>query len=582
MSAKPKPGQSKLYLLTRGTLLAYFLISILILLFSLNKGLDITDESFYLLSYQFPQENLFFPSAFHLLIHALFDWMNPGIVFYRLLRFILTIFCLYVFSASLFQWQHNHLEQPSSDFKLLFLIIWLSSLVNYALGSQTPGYNDFTLFITLLASALLVRALDSSSSQRLLFGIGALLGLEFYIKFSTSILLLLFFAGFWLIMRFSRNSLIDLLILIAGYFSAFIVLLIITPSMGEWLSSFSLINEVYSSAGAYNLSQMLSNYLFQFGNMLYYSLVIYWPIFLALIFVKYSQKHSWFPLIWLLSSLYFIFQQWVLLPEVGSFVYSLWFILFLLIFIEVLFYREIFKSCHKSLFLTALFLWLIPLICVVGTAGDFVLQSTKYIPLGLGGFFILYQSVVPRQAKLSILLVLITLSASIQGIYYSVYKPYRLAGNLFHQSSPSSFPNLKGIYLDAQTSQYLDNLNHLIQSRSQYQAPQPIVALYNMPGLVYALGGISPGIPWFIYYSDPPSNPTISCYALTQSKIKQPEKTLIIFNGYQVHPLMYQCLEKIGIPYKKYQAIGSLWMQSPHSYPGDHPFQEKVTILSRF
>ena len=75
-----------------------------IIIFSLNRGFDFTDEGGFLLSYKYANTYKGGIYNYHIIIAKLTNWFNPGILAYRWLSLILTLFSSFILSIGLYRW----------------------------------------------------------------------------------------------------------------------------------------------------------------------------------------------------------------------------------------------------------------------------------------------------------------------------------------------------------------------------------------------------------------------------------------------------------------------------------------------
>jgi hypothetical protein len=77
--------------------------------------------------------------------------------------------------------------------------------------------------------------------------------------------------------------------------------------------------------------------------------------------------------------------------------------------------------------------------------------------------------------------------------------PYRLVDNRVTNSEPLNVRSarLNGIKVDAQTKTFLEAFDAII-AKSKFQPGDGMIMLYDMPGMVYMVGGYSPGEPWYM------------------------------------------------------------------------------------
>jgi hypothetical protein len=86
---------------------------------------------------------------------------------------------------------------------------------------------------------------------------------------------------------------------------------------------------------------------------------------------------------------------------------------------------------------------------------------------------------------------------SIQVFSGCLQDPYRLSTGLPGQNTPTVVgPAGSVLLLDPASSRFITGLRQAAAACGLIPG-SPVLAFYNMPGLVYAIGGVSPGIPWY-------------------------------------------------------------------------------------
>ncbi len=99
------------------TRLAYYAIfglisfQLSIVLWASNKGLDLTDESFYLLSFFYPENSDYSFTKFYLIFHKIFFLYNSSIQTLRIFLIILVCLSSVFYSSCLF----NLLQKKRND-----------------------------------------------------------------------------------------------------------------------------------------------------------------------------------------------------------------------------------------------------------------------------------------------------------------------------------------------------------------------------------------------------------------------------------------------------------------------------------
>lgn len=179
----------------------------------LNKGFELSDESYYLLATKRPFDNALLNSAFGLVNHRLTFGLND-LLSLRLFKLIYQLFFLGVFARSFFLFSIrclNAFRQPALLFSILLIVVGLS---NYDFLPMTLSYNSWSLNFGLLFWSGILFA-HSAESKR---GIGLshmLMGLSvlflFYAKASNAVVMALFYITYVCI--YHRNNILNALLL---------------------------------------------------------------------------------------------------------------------------------------------------------------------------------------------------------------------------------------------------------------------------------------------------------------------------------------------------------------------------------
>jgi hypothetical protein len=102
--------------------------------------------------------------------------------------------------------------------------------------------------------------------------------------------------------------------------------------------------------------------------------------------------------------------------------------------------------------------------------------------------------------------VLLAVATSAVFVEHQVLRPYGLASPLYAQTHATSLvPELR---VDTATKHLLEDL-HARMREAGFERGDPVIALDFMPGLVHALGGRSPGFPFFAF-----DKPAQNCWAI--------------------------------------------------------------------
>jgi hypothetical protein len=178
--------------------------ALLLLIWNLDRGLDITDESILLYFYRHPDAFLDRIYQHHFrLVRALVPSSLDHVYYYRLLKLLSLVAFTSIFSAIFAIWttrRFNFLAGYSLDPITLFFFLLTGSLLSYCHGSQTLSYNDLVT-VSLLAVATAGFLLDLSPSRissdvwRFLisFLVGGILLMTFFVKWPSAVLLAVYY-----------------------------------------------------------------------------------------------------------------------------------------------------------------------------------------------------------------------------------------------------------------------------------------------------------------------------------------------------------------------------------------------------
>ena len=106
-----------MYRLLRLVLVTVLASLLPIIIWGLDKGLDITDESMTLLLYAHPEEYRSMASMDYLIVSRVTGWMHPTVIAYRWLALALTVLATLTFAYGFYRWLARFF-QPSEIFSV--------------------------------------------------------------------------------------------------------------------------------------------------------------------------------------------------------------------------------------------------------------------------------------------------------------------------------------------------------------------------------------------------------------------------------------------------------------------------------
>jgi hypothetical protein len=233
-------------------------------------------------------------------------------------------------------------------------------------------------------------------------------------------------------------------------------------------------------------------------------------------------------------------------------------------------------------------LFALPFCCSFGASNPILLHSVTCIsPIFLALSALSVMGASTSYARFYRILLTIGLSALVfaRYIYGYVYHPYFLYDSLRHQQYyANDLPNLKGIRIDQQAHEFLASIWQLLK-QGGFSAGDAVVALYDLPGVVYAAGGRAPAAAWLF--------PNAEYRALTTMWIRrigaQEKGKLFIITSWELSPKTRHLLQESGIDFpNSFELIGSTQMKPYKDGYGsgdcgadDHFLQGEVRIYKR-
>jgi hypothetical protein len=247
-------------------------------------------------------------------------------------------------------------------------------------------------------------------------------------------------------------------------------------------------------------------------------------------------------------------------------------------------FRAIFRN-EKSL--VTIFLLLLPLMGSFGTNTGLIEKAIDTLPLWFAVMVILLHEVsqvetIPygyRKTIMGVFVAFLVFTTSVQIVYGYEFYPYHLNENRLKQDfEVKNSDRLRGIKLDQATSQFYEGLITLVTENTSFAPLDPIIGLFDIPGMVYAVGGMSPGKAFFPLTTNLES----ACQAIGKTKMKNLNQAIILsmfelnrenadcFLDFNIDITKnYQLLDVIEVPYEYLHKRGQdfLYVYAPRSFP---------------
>jgi hypothetical protein len=495
-----------------------------------NRGFDITDEGMYLLVSLHPQQVSAAATLFYVYLASLYDLVGGNIGAFRVIGYVL------VAGSALTLWfglRRCLATEARGGSAIGGAAITVSgALLIYVWFLPTPSYNLLnTVAVYLFAGALLTGLaalnVDAWRTARIAwFSAGLVIGLDLFVKFPTAILLLLLAAlaaALWPQQKL-RVRLTQFGLFIAGMLVWLGFHFLVLQSPAQVYGVFSRGLEYAARLDTrYTAGSAITRILADSWNLLIDSLSRYkwiylllgvamtvltmlpgrgarraartdWLLALAGVLLIYSAWHTH----WYIGGVGYIGK---ITPLVGG---------VLLLAMTWRAWRNwmVHKEQpldtpprHRQWLLVMLFLVGLPFVAAAGTNNPLGSNMALCMAPWFAAIWVLFTE-LPGTGERSwlhwVVPVFLVGLATAQVVTGCLKDPYRLRKGLAAQTVPTLIgaPG-STLYLDPATSDFIVHLRRAAAGCG-IGPGTPVLAFYNMPGLVYALGGTSPGVPWYV------------------------------------------------------------------------------------
>ncbi|WP_214170142.1 hypothetical protein [Geoanaerobacter pelophilus] len=495
-----------------------------------------TDESMSLVSSQFPSDVRVGLTSYHLYTALFFHAVGQNIIAFRLVRLVMAVIAGAVFYVGLNRFLATYqINNRQAIFAKASVISWLGlgSLFAYAWFEPSPNYNSLNSFALTVSSGLLLLLMGDPEkisdgnllkSRLILIAIGLCIGLIFFVKFTTAIILLLLYGVFICssAQQSIKNKLHDLLIVIGGI-SLWLLLhfFFIQSPVLWWRYFFNGLQVATTMSAGYDASS-LNRYILEVGSLARSAIYDFWVLHLVLLLglggirSKKSGTENVKLIITLLVAV-FVAAFWLSLHRnlyVGG--QSQWFNLgrFYLSWLLLL-SNAVISSCRYNiangyiipkqnvvkLFIVGIWLFCLPFAGAVGTGNHIYINMLMNMAPWFGVLLLLVTllSWLYRSPWLAqVMCLLFSLFACSQIVTGSFNDPYRLLTGLSGQTQATQvgYPATT-LKLDPMTSEYFNQVKALAH-KSGFKPGDDVIGLYDLPGVVFAIGARSPALSWFI------------------------------------------------------------------------------------
>ncbi len=479
----------------------FSIITILITycLWSLNRGLDMTDESYYLAAAIHPESVVVWATAMHWITSILWD-LSGSLVKFRGLGMAILVISSVVFALGV---AHAFERLANSKLKyhhLLFIVAssLTGALLYNAFVTFTPSYNLLAASGTYIALGLAFFTLNINTNWLKIFiqiFVGIALGITFLAKFSSGVIACLIVAAILTVFRHSfKTLLLNILALAIGMLTTLAVLILLHTSFADAFAQFKLGALVYMLGANETFTVRLLRYIRETSVFLQLTIIdFYFPL---LIYAMHAfRPRTWVALSGLVSFIYIVVSQGYLFGGMDKYAQQTAPLLVAVILSLLTMHRK--GQLQLKIYFLFAILLLLPIGISIGTFNPLHVQIILCLaPWGLLiGLLAVDTKEVYGLTNDRFLLGVVFLSIVTSQIVTNGFRaPYRQYRPFFEQNAPINIPLLGNINLDTETRDSYYKLKHLADT-CNIKPNEKFIGLYNIPGVSLILQTITLGMP---------------------------------------------------------------------------------------
>lgn len=504
------------------------------LIWASGKGLDVTDEGFYLLTARHPEDVVMMPTAFHHMTSWLL-WATAGSV--AALR---VIGVLGTAAAGAFLADAALAVSGARRSWLAVSTVTTSALVAYAWLLLTPSYNTYNGWAVAGASACTLRALAATRTPGCarwhgwMFGCGLFLGVSFFVKFPTaaamSALVAIAIAAWPGLSRRERATAFAWTAMGAAGAAAFVFLVVVSP-IAWWREAVAGVDQTTRLGAGHGVSGIARYAREVWTHVIVGTRPVVWVMW-GLGFASAAmlaaarndqERRAARVMLWLLiaaaalrSAL--VTLAWIAPPMMAGYAgidpfpfgvarfHLHWLLLVTAIAAGAWLGARRGTSlgtrpaaANRQRLVVALLLAGGTVAAAFGTANPIYLNFM----LALGSWSTLmvlaarYASATLAWSGGAVTMLTVLILSALQIVGGTITAPYGLNEGLLRQTVVTSIGSPPShVSLDPDTHRLVVDLRQLADTCG-FREGDDVLAFYNMPGLVYAMGARSPGLAWY-------------------------------------------------------------------------------------
>jgi hypothetical protein len=470
-----------------------------------DRTFDFTDGGCYMLWYAHPDKDPHPFYYFHKIILGLTPFIDWNIISLRWLKMVSEVLVILAMSFAVYQNVKEFVAKGAKTFLFIFSFIGLGYFSTWF--SWIFYESDMTYLLAVLSISLVFGTINTQRKglfPAALLVAGAITGIQFFNKFSTSFFLFVATLIIVQLVRKGWKNHVAYLVGIAIGVGAFFLITGYKPAIWwqEYLDGYKYLIEPLG----YHPLRLIWMYM-----------LILWPlplIALTPIVVHYSMSKLFAfirvkiappalfagSLLFILVLFYYTFPTRYLNldnPAVSK-LYFYWYFPLLSFLLFLGFEYIQFKGFSKQQWLLAIIWFILPAIVFVGTSTPATLSLASFLVpwYGLLCFYIVRHYTPEFNYGIAV----IAFVSCFVFFVNHIQRPYWTNKPMYYPRVEVQGPN-ETILLDTVTAQFIVSTKEIL-NKAEIEPGYPIVALHDIPGLIYLVGGYSPATPWYFNVLD--------------------------------------------------------------------------------
>ncbi len=546
-------------------------VKLAILAWSVDKGFEMTDEGYYLL--WFHSAHLYAPDMhlnYYYLVQTFFGWVDWDITAMRIGGIITEVGAVMALGIGAAKYLKARLPELYSPAMIAALLVGGFMATFNAEHPRSLSYDSVTHLLMGTGGGMLLywQSINKKPQrwQTIVFFtlLGIVLASQLIVKFSSAILLAaLWFSISLLSPNRKQGKLIGYIGVSIGMLLLSVVLFGTQISLTKFVEYYHISYERISQLGYSPIDIVLKTYLAK--DTLHFiinigpALMVIFGTLLALKKSTLEKRITWAMLIGIAV---FVGQAFLFPTNYFPQWHYRFIDLMLLLIISGSYITWRHSKASSSIVLLTLVLFTIPFVCAIGSAVNWAMSLFSYLPAWIMLLIILWDNIQLHTGTR--LWSGILKSGSIIGcalvflqvFLYPNYLPHGMASSMFAQTEqPLQHDQVK---LDAPTATFVTQTKELLTANG-FVPGNYILALYDLPGLVYLLQGYSPQVPW---YFGETTRATVkeavdnTCWHINDIT----ETNVFVVKPLAIHPDVANCLSssKLNFP-DSYTLVGTVY-----------------------